>query len=193
VAAAFQPEPANPFAKHALSPFVLEFLAGCVIAALAARGVRAGWRVARVGGLAVAVAGVAVTEANGLAMATDRVRVAVWGPAAALLVYGAVAAEGRWPRRVPGWLLRTGDASYSLSLTHWTVMLASVVLVGVRVPHTRVPHLLWLAGTLAAALVAGYAFHALVEKPLLGLVKRRRATPAAVPSDPVERPVRKAA
>ncbi|HYH63621.1 MAG TPA: hypothetical protein VD866_02880, partial [Urbifossiella sp.] len=97
--------------------------------------------------------------------------------------------EGRW--RVPRWLLRTGDASYSLYLTHTTVYVAALA-VGMKVPHTPVAHLTGLAGTLAAALAAGFAFYALVEKPLLNLGRRRR-TPSAPVAEPGIASTRRAA
>src|SRR5262249_59446330 len=105
--------------------------------------------------------------------------------AAVLIVYGAIALEGRW--RVPGWLLRCGDASYSLYLLHPALYMAAFV-IGVRLPHGRLSHRLWLLGTLAATLAVGFLFHRLVERPLLDLVKsRRKPRPepaAAAGSDP---------
>jgi peptidoglycan/LPS O-acetylase OafA/YrhL len=66
-------------------------------------------------------------------------------------------------------------------------MLAAV-LVGTRLPHTRLPHLLWLGGTFAAALAVGFAFYAWVELPLLNLVKRRGRPPAGRAAGPVAPP-----
>jgi peptidoglycan/LPS O-acetylase OafA/YrhL len=185
---------ANPWVGASLSPFVLEFLGGGLVAWLAGRGARGWWRTACVIGLTWATVG-AVLVARGpepyaLALADQRLRVLVFGPPAVLIVYGLVAAEGRW--RVPGWLRRTGDASYSLYLTHAQVMFAALY-VGVRVPHTRVPHLLWLVGTFAAVLAVGFAFYALVERPLLNLGRRRRTPEAVVPPASAAVPLSRAA
>ncbi|MDB5310236.1 MAG: acyltransferase 3 [Gemmataceae bacterium] len=195
VAGLFGPVRTGP-AGLPLSPFVLEFLGGCLVAWLIGRGVRGYPRPALALGLGYAAVGVVWTTAvvSGAypdAMASQRLRVLVFGPAAILIVYGMAAAEGRWPRRVPGWLLRTGDASFSLYLLHPSILILGLV-VGVRVPHTRLPHLLWLAGTFAAILATGFLFHARVERPLLGLGKSRRK-PRPVAALAVADPVRKAA
>ena len=194
------PEPGSPVGKLVLSPFVLEFLGGAAVAWLAGRGVRWGWRAAPAVGVGYAAAAVAVVAATAAgpyadAMVSHRLRVLVFGPPAVLIVYGLVAAEGRWPRRVPRWLLRTGDASYSLYLAHPTV-LGAAKWVGVMVPHTRLPHLLWLAGTLAATLAVGFLLHRWVERPLLAVARRRGPRPAAGPAAVVPAaapPIRKAA
>jgi len=187
-AAQARPVPASPWLALPLSPFVLEFLGGAAVAWLTGCGARGWWRTAGLVGVGYAAVGVVLVAARpepyGLAMTDARLRVLVFGPPAVLFVYAAVAAEGRWPRRVPGWLLRCGDAAYSLYLVHFQVMLAAV-LVAMKMPNTRGPHLLWLAGTLAAALAAGFAFYALVEKPLLNLGRRRGkpTAPVAVPEN----------
>jgi peptidoglycan/LPS O-acetylase OafA/YrhL len=97
--------------------------------------------------------------------------VLVYGPPAVLLVYGLAAADGRRPRRVPGWLLRLGDASFSIYLLHHLAVDAAKH-VGTAIPHTAAPHLLWLAGTVAAAVGTGVVLHRWVERPLLALGKR---------------------
>ena len=190
------PEAADPVATNPGSAFVFEFLGGCLVAWLAGRGERRGWRIALALGLVYAVVGIVLVNVMIPkpflhVMAWPRPRVLIFGPPAVLIVYGCVAAEGRWPRRVPGWLLRIGDASYSLYLLHCTVMVACV-LVGTRLPHSRVPHLLWLAGTFAAAVGSSLLFHRWVERPLLDLVKRKKPRPE--PRDvATEPPARKAA
>ncbi|HUR54750.1 MAG TPA: acyltransferase [Gemmataceae bacterium] len=189
VAAITRPEPASPLGKLVVSPFVLEFLGGVAIAWLTvARGARRGGTAAILAGVAWAAVGVvlAVRASPGVPyeglMSGMRPRVMVFGPAAVLIVYGFVAAEGRW--RVRRWLLRTGDASYSLYLTHSTVLSVGMV-VGFLVPHNRTVHTLWLCGTLAAAVAFGFAFHAVVERPLLDLGKRKK--PAATEPAPAPR------
>ncbi|HYH63623.1 MAG TPA: acyltransferase [Urbifossiella sp.] len=189
-AALFTPVPTNRWAVLPLSPFVFEFLGGCLVAWLTGRSVRGRPGAALAAGLAWATVGIVVVAAGpidyGVAIGAVRLRVLVFGPAAVLIVYAAVAAEGRW--RVPRWLLRTGDASYSLYLTHGAVMLAAIYL-GTKVPHTRVPHLTGLVVTLGVALAVGFVFYALVEKPLLNLGRRRpKPAPAvAVPAVPLSR------
>ncbi len=180
IALAF-PEPQSPLAALPTSPFVLEFLGGCAISELANRGIRGRWRSALALGiawpiLAILLMTAASSESYISAISSHRIRVLVFGPAAILLVYGMSAAEGRWPRQVPRWLLRIGDASYSLYLLHPTV-LASAMWVGVLVPHSRLSHTLWLLGTFGGVLACGLLMHRLIEKPLLNLLKRKKKPP----------------
>jgi exopolysaccharide production protein ExoZ len=189
VAALARPEPVSAWGKLVVSPFVLEFLGGAAVAWLTVgRGVRRFGTAAIAAGVAWAAVGVvlAVRSAPGVPydglMSGMRPRVLVFGPAAVLIVYGFVAAEGRW--RVRQWLLRTGDASYSLYLTHSTILSIGLV-VGFLVPHNRTVHTLWLCGTLAAALAVGFAFHRWVERPLLNVGKRKK--PAAAEPAPAPR------
>lgn len=191
VAAASLAAPAqtHPWLAAAVNPFLFEFLGGAAVAWLAGRGVRAWWRAALVLGVGYMAAAIAVVaswpEPYGLLMTEARVRVGVFGTPAVLLVYGLVAAEGEWPRRVPRWLCLVGEASYSIYLVHYQLILAAV-LVGMKLPHSRGPHLLWLAGTIVVVMAGGLAFYALVEKPLLKLGRsRRRAAPPAAPPEAV--------
>jgi peptidoglycan/LPS O-acetylase OafA/YrhL len=189
LAAAAWPVPARPLATLPVSPFVLEFLGGCGVAWLAGRGERRGWRVAAALGIAWAAAGVWLTatpapEPYADAMHSQRLRVLVFGPAALLLVYAAVAAEGRW--NVSAGLLAVGDASYSLYLIHPTA-LAVGKWAGVLVPHTRLGHTLWLLGTLAGVVAAGLLFYRWVEQPLLNVVKRKKPAAPAVTPEPLRR------
>jgi peptidoglycan/LPS O-acetylase OafA/YrhL len=180
----------TPISKVVLSPFVLEFLGGCVVAWLSGRGIRCWWRPALLLGVvymaaAVVMARSSLSESLVNALSPEQLRVLIFGPAAILIVYGLVGAEGKWPKRIPRWLLRTGDASYSLYLLHPTV-LALGKWVGVLVPHSRLPHTLWLVGTLMAVLATGYLFHIWVECPLLRLGKSRRKPLRSVsPPEPV--------
>ena len=196
VAAARAGLPGAADTDQVVSPFVLEFLGGCAVAGLDARGVRRGGRVALVGGLVYAAAGVGLARGlvampYDLAMAHTHLRVLVFGPPAMLIVYGLVALEGRC--RVPGWLRRVGDGSYSLYLLHTTVILAAAV-AGMWFPHTRLTHTLWVAATFAAAVALGLLFHRWVERPLLNLAKPRRPVlKLYVPGPAEEAPVRKAA
>ena len=189
----------HPTAWSPVSPFVLEFLAGCLVAHLAGRGVTGGRWAALIGAAAWAVTGAylapVISGSDYLTLIPDhRPRVLVWGVPAALVVYAAVAAEARSNRRPPRWLLTAGDASYSIYLLHFQVMVIAVIY-GVRLPHTPVPHALWLAATLAGCVAVGVGFYYAVERPLLNVMRR---TPRAAAVTPVaagepEQPTRAAA
>lgn len=164
-----------------LSPFVLEFLAGCVIAELIHRGWTRGWAAALIGSVVVALAGITLVSAllpypfEG-EMSNHRLRVMIWGLPAALVVYAGVAAEQRGYARPPRWLLTLGDASYAIYLTHVPVMIVAVV-VAMQIHRTKLMHGIWVLGTFAACLVIGIAWYRWVEKPLLSLANRKKTIP----------------
>ncbi len=113
------------------------------------------------------------TPDNSTALMNDPARrVLVFGPAAAALVGHVVARERAGRLRPPAWLLRVGDASYSIYLTHMPVVYA-LWLVTIRWPHERAPHAAWLLLLFAAMVGSGFVLHYAVERPLLHLTRRR--------------------
>jgi peptidoglycan/LPS O-acetylase OafA/YrhL len=171
-----------------VAPLTLEFIAGCWTAVACRRLTRGA-----VGSLAVGAAGFAVGVAClDLWYAQINVwRAAMLGPPCGLLLYGLIGLERSGRLRPPGWLCRTGDASYSIYLTHWTI--AMVVLAGTRHwPHSRLGHPVWVTVMVAAMVGGGYLCYLGIERPLLRLASRRRA--AAVGGQPgSDRPAARAA
>jgi exopolysaccharide production protein ExoZ len=176
--------PPGPFAELPLSWFVLEFLGGVLLA----------WRPVRLGGgpaaaallLAVgwAAAGSAVCFDPDHGRLTTDVprRVAVFGPAAVLLVFAAAGWERSGGRL--GWrrLEAVGDASYSIYLVHPAgLMLTLYLSVLVGWSHRKVWHLGWVGLLVAAAVGGGLLFHRWVERPLLAL-GRRKSPPTVSPA-----------
>jgi peptidoglycan/LPS O-acetylase OafA/YrhL len=95
-----------------------------------------------------------------------------------LLVAGVVRLEEAGRFAVPAWLVLIGDASYSLYLLHESVSgLLLKIAIKLQLDSALGPKLLYLAviaGTVALCCLA----YLLVEKPLLKLLRRRRAAPA---------------
>ena len=186
----------NTLARYLVAPFVLEFLAGCLVAGLIAHGVTRHWRAALVLAGVTTAGGIAVVSLTHTlpfegVMADSRTRVFVWGLPAALTVYGFVAAEKHGFARPPRWLLAVGDASYAIYLTHFPVMIATVVL-AMQLPRTKLLHYGWAIGTVALCVAVGLNWYRWVEKPLLGLIARKK--PAIVPIPAVTAvPARRAA
>lgn len=180
--------PGNRFAALWASPFVLEFLAGCFIARWPVR--LGGRRAAAIGLAAAAWLGVGL----GLKLAFDptwdvrdyRERVLVFGPAFALAVLALTGWErtGGWIG--PRWLARLGDASYSIYLVHLPCLHAAFwVLFWVNWSHSRSGHAAWVVLMVAAGVLPGLAFYRLVERPLLGVWKRKPAAGPETPPAPV--------
>jgi len=149
-----------------LNPMFLQFLAGVWLARAAQEGLLPdrpfGWMLLG-GGIAL----FAIIELSRID--PDLWRPMVWGVPALMVVAGAVIveADGGWPA-IPG--LRTlGDASYSLYLTHTLSIGALAMTIGAWNPPLFIP----LA--LAVAIGVGLATYFGVEKPMLGLLRRRLA------------------
>ncbi len=182
VAATVTGWPGGDWGKFAFSPFVLEFLGGCAAAWLDAKGIgpRPKFALLAAGGYwLLAFAAMLATGGGHEAVWTwTPGRVLVWGFPAVAVVYSAAALPAL--RCLPRWLHRTGDASYSLYLTH-TMVLYGAFVVGTWMPHSKVPHVSWMIGTLLACLGVGFAFHRWVERPLLNLAKRPRRLDTSAP------------
>jgi peptidoglycan/LPS O-acetylase OafA/YrhL len=151
----------------AVSPLVIEFLAGCGLAVLIRQG-RRGLPPATLGLAAIWFVGAAILNYLGvLHGASDvRQRVLCFGVPCSLGVYGLIGLEAEGHFRAPRFLRLLGDASYSLYLTHVTVfwlidparrgasggMLAAVA---------------WTLTQTAVATVVGCLCYLAVERPLL--------------------------
>ena len=175
--------PAGRYASLAVSPFVLEFLAGALVAWLPAK--LSGRWAAAVFGLALAWCGVglaATFDPDPVRLAVDPGgRVLVFGIPAAIAVFALTGWERGGGRMRRGRLSAVGDASYSIYLLHGPfLMLMMYLTMRANMSHTRVPHCAWVALIMAAGVLPGMLFHRYIEAPLLRLGKRKRPTAATV-------------
>ncbi len=156
------------------SPLTLEFIAGCVTGVALCR------RAMPAAGAALALGAALFLGAGGYfgAMSPEQAayglaRVAVYGTASALILYGAVGMElaGRVSnnRAIAFW----GDASYSLYLTHVYVILATAQ-VYARWPTSENgwPKTALVVACIALCAAAAAACHAWVERPLTAWARR---------------------
>lgn len=165
---------ANAWTKIVFNPLTFEFIAGAFVALAVKRGAT------RFAGPALA-AGILLFAAQ-TAFFADRLypdvmgqfalRAALFTPPFALILYGAAALERRKAAHAPSWLIRTGDASYSLYLIHVPAFLVVGKLISISVADTRFDNLLLISAFALAALAAAFALHAFVERPLLAATKR---------------------
>ena len=171
-----------------LSPLVFEFLAGCAAAWLCAAGVAPGKSaVAGIVGCAIVVTGLVWSETL---FGLPWLRVAVFGSGVALLLIGCCGEDMVVRRVLPRVIVRIGDASYSLYLSHlFTIGIIGHVLShvapSVRLLATPAGHAVTLCVAVVAALLVAEASYRWIERPLLRLSRyltRPTALPRAVPA-----------
>lgn len=104
----------------------------------------------------------------------------LWGAPAALIVAGAVSLEAQSAAFKSGWLAILGDASYSIYLCHWPVVVILAKTVGAR-PS-------WLFTPLAsvAAVGVGLLFWRFVEQPMLRWGRRKMVSGSRLPTSSME-------
>jgi exopolysaccharide production protein ExoZ len=164
----------NEYTYFVTSPYVLEFLAGCVASWV----VRRGWTshaplAMNLALIWVVVACVVVNRRDPTwLMVTPAPRVLVFGPPAALLVYSLVAGELRRNWQLPTWTRTLGDASYSIYLLHMPMGFAMMTWT-THWSHRRLPHIGWSLAMLTVCVGSGLLMYRLIEKPLLKVVKSR--------------------
>ncbi len=145
---------------------VLEFVAGMLIGQAALRG----WRLSAAAAAALTVAG-GVLLLWPWGVVPDMARVLSWGLPAIAIVAGTVLLEPVLAGRVPRWLTRLGDASYSLYLFHpLTAPIAPALLAKLGLP------IAWLsiAGSVAISIAVSVLVHAIAERPVTAWLDRRR-------------------
>jgi exopolysaccharide production protein ExoZ len=187
--AALAPTPAQAMLDAILSPLVFEFLAGCVAAWLCTAGIpRAVTAAAGIAGCGILAIGLFWSETL---FGMPWLRVAVFGIGAALLLVGCFGEDVAIRRMLPSVIVRIGDASYSLYLSH----LFTIGIVGHLLSHlshsvgllaTPAGHAAALCITILAAWLIAEASYRGVERPLLGLSRRLvkpEISPRAVPAE----------
>ncbi len=170
--------PGWPAVTVLADPLVLEFGAGAVLGLWLLRPpAREPGGCAGTAGL-VLLAAAAALALFGLPAGTPWWRALDWGGPATLLVAASLAVERRaavvWPRP----LLRLGDASYAIYLTH------GFVLGGLAALHLHAAWMLLMAA-MALSTLAGLAVHHVVERPVTAWLAHLRT--AAEPADAVSR------
>ncbi len=99
------------------------------------------------------------------------------GLAAALVVLGLVELERSGRLRAPSWLAGLGAASYAIYLVHAVVqsILLNAVFRGGLAGH--LPEWALFAALVLVPLLVGVAFHRLLEKPIIRLMRTARSSP----------------
>jgi exopolysaccharide production protein ExoZ len=168
------PTQATPWLNLVVSPLLLEFILGCVVALYVVRCSRMMGIACLLLGIGGFAAGTLMLAAQGAPFPFGWGRVLIYGTASAAVIAGIVALERHDWRWVPRPLSRLGDASYSLYLSHVPVIAMIGVVVRRVLPATPpVMHVAVIAGTFGVALAAGVLSFHLIEVPLLRIVRDR--------------------
>jgi peptidoglycan/LPS O-acetylase OafA/YrhL len=154
-----------PAATTLADPLLLEFLAGMLLGWWVQRGFTLNFKAAPILGL-LGIAGVlALPEGN-----FPGSRVLMWGIPGFLLVLAAVSGEVRWGQLVPQWMMKIGDASYSLYLIHqmWILFLGRLYLRS----HLPAPGKgLFALLALVTSVPVSLALYRFVERPMGAAIK----------------------
>jgi peptidoglycan/LPS O-acetylase OafA/YrhL len=151
-------------------PILLEFLAGVLLAYAVRGGFRISLSLAALLGLA-GFAALFFLSPGSFALAREL----EWGVPAFFILLAAVMLEQRYGRLWPAWILKIGDASYSLYLIH--VLLRQPLLgVARRVPLAQAHVTVFVVGGLALSLPVALLSYWLVEKHLTGMLSRLTST-----------------
>lgn len=160
-----------PLFSTLLNPINLEFILGMICALFYRKithfAVASGWAALAVGAV-IACAYFFIATGEG----ADRL---LFGLGASFILLGAVLLEHRVSDRVPGSLVRLGDASYAIYLIH-NPLIALTSRAAARIPVAN-----YWAGSLIFSMIcvigSGVLFHVFFERPVLGffrkLIKRR--------------------
>ncbi|SDW62350.1 acyltransferase family protein [Thiocapsa roseopersicina] len=159
-----------------MHPLAFEFLFGAAIAWLYLRSPLRRPLPVLLLGLCLLIGGFLWFVLGGVSLnANSWNRVLLFGLPAAVMLYGAVELERARGPMTPRWLVAIGNASYSIYLSHFLVLL---VLFKAFASQSLVPTPLMTGGILVVALGIGLLAHRWVEQPLLDLSRGRwrRAT-----------------
>jgi peptidoglycan/LPS O-acetylase OafA/YrhL len=151
------------------STIVLEFIFGVILAKWTLR-----WRrFAPAVAAALIVAGfVAILS---LPMGSGNARVLTWGLPAFAIVAGAVSLERAIGQTLPRWLLASGDASYSIYLSHGFVLPTVVLLISRIASPGLWTEALTIALCLVVGAVVGWIVYVWIEGPMLRALRPRPA------------------
>lgn len=175
--------PHDNFSGFFVSPYNLEFLAGICCAWITRK-----FRVplpllVLLSGLAVfcwaAVVADQFVEVNPLDYTeradTSGQMIALFSIASGLLILGAARLDRDQKLRPPRFLLALGAASYSIYLVHYPVVALCCKALTALNARVAIPPVLAMLLAAIVALLAGFLFHRLIEKPLVAVLSARIA------------------
>lgn len=166
----------NPFITVATSPFILEFIAGCVIAYT--------YFIKKYNStvlyyfIIVSLVwwlvgyGIFVAETHELELRNVWIRILIFGIPATLAVFSLVNIEREMGQKLPNWLILIGNASFSIYLSHFLVISALGRIWGsgsIKNPWMNFTALLTI---FLSAIAIGILSYQRLERPLLRFTRR---------------------
>jgi exopolysaccharide production protein ExoZ len=173
--------PHDKFSGFFVSPYNLEFLAGICCAWVTKKARVPLPALVLLAGLTVfcwaSVVADRFVEVNPMDY-TERAEtsgqlIALYTIASVLLILGAARLDGDQRMRPPRFLLALGAASYSIYLVHWPVVSLFCKVFTALNAHVAIAPLLAMILIAIVALISGFVFHRLVEKPLVATLSAR--------------------
>ena len=172
-----EPHQAKTLLQIAAHPMGLEFLMGCGVAYL----VRSNMRFAALPALLVGIVVFAVALVVFPGFAGDQnnlawYRTLCFGSASALIVYGLVCLELErgWGRKTPDILVKLGDWSYALYLSHILVLSAVArIWFGMFSAPGKLDNIAFVIVAIAMTICVSALTYALYERPIIRFVRKR--------------------
>ncbi len=168
----------NPWFAVITSPLTFEFLLGAVIAFLAMRGIRP-----YPGSMTLIAVGILLILFILFAdyfypiwFAEHARRMLLFSLPFGLLLYGVIGLEWNTDRVAPRWLVRLGDASYSLYLIHIPMFLVVGKLINLLAGPGILDNIILIFIYLLSGITAALLVHKYIEQPLIKIAKTRSST-----------------
>ncbi len=160
---------AYPVVHLATDPLNLEFIAGAAIGLAWTRVRLPAKAVAGVAALVLAPFALYIAARLDLPQRADldSLRVPLFGIVSALIVYCLAAIEQKCQRKVPLWLIRTGDWSYATYLSHVLILSALGRLI-VQLTTGDIGAAVMIPVAVVAANAIGGLLHIFLERPIIG-------------------------
>ncbi len=151
-------------------PIMLEFLAGVLLAYAVRGGFRINVKLAALLGLG-GIAALLITSPQHTALYREM----EWGIPALLILVAVVMLEQRYGRLWPQWILKIGDASYSLYLIH-VLLRWPLISLAHKVPAASAHQGVFVTGALAILLLIARLSYWIIEKRFTRVLSRLNST-----------------
>ncbi len=156
-------QPSNAFLSFYSNPILLEFLAGAIIASAYIRGVKFPYPTLWL------TAGIVFITATIFIDTSTSYRWIKWGLPGALLVVGCISLEQFRNISLPKWIVRLGDSSYSLYLSHiFTINGLGFIWNKLIGDHYD----LFLIITIIVSIIVGHIAYLLYETPVVSFLTK---------------------